>query len=286
MTPPNPSNTSTFSTSGQTIAFIGGGNMASAIIGGLIHQGWPAAHIEVVEPWADARAALLGQFGIHAQPQPSAHHLAHAALVVWAVKPQMFKEAALQTRAHIATTALHLSVAAGIRSSSIAQWLGTERIVRAMPNTPALIGKGMTALYARPPVDAAERQWIEQVIASTGEQLWVDEEAQLDAVTALSGSGPAYVFFFLETMTQAGVDMGLPPAQAHQLAVNTFAGASELARRSEESPAVLRERVTSKGGTTYAALQSLARNRVGPLFREALGAAQQRAHELGDEFGG
>lgn len=282
MFPPNPSNTSTFSTSGQTIAFIGGGNMASAIIGGLIHQGWPAAQIEVVEPWADARAALLGQFGIHAQPQPSPL-LARATLVVWAIKPQMFKEAALQARADTAT-ALHLSVAAGIRSSSIAQWLGTERIVRAMPNTPALIGKGMTALYARPAVDTAERQWIEQVIASTGEQLWVDEEAQLDAVTALSGSGPAYVFFFLETMTQAGVDMGLSAAQAHQLAVNTFVGASELARRSEESPAVLRERVTSKGGTTYAALQSLARNRVGPLFIEALGAAQQRAHELGDEF--
>lgn len=284
MTQPNTSDASTFSGSGHTIAFIGGGNMASAIIGGLVRQGLPPAQIEVVEPWADARAALLEQFGISAQPQSGAQ-LARASLVVWAVKPQTFKEAAQQTAPHTAA-ALHLSVAAGIRSSSIAQWLGSERIVRAMPNTPALIGKGMTALYARPSVHTAERQWIEQVIASTGEQLWVAEEAQLDAVTALSGSGPAYVFFFLEAMTKAGVEMGLPAAQAHQLAVNTFVGASELARRSPESPAVLRERVTSKGGTTYAALQSLEHNGVGGHFIQALRAAQERAHELGDEFGG
>lgn len=269
----------------NTIAFIGGGNMASALIGGLIRQGFPSTHIEVVEPWADARAALLQQFGIHAQPESGAP-LARASLVVWAVKPQMFKEAALQTCPYLPTTALHLSVAAGIRSGSIAQWLGSERIVRAMPNTPALIGQGMTALYARPGVSATERHNVEQVIASTGQQLWVDQEAKLDAVTALSGSGPAYVFFFLEAMTQAGVEMGLSAAQAHQLAVNTFVGASELARRSDDSPAVLRERVTSKGGTTYAALQSLEQNGVGSHFMEALRAAQKRAHELGDEFGG
>ena len=267
-----------------TIAFIGGGNMASAVIGGLLHQGLDASRIEIVEPWADARTRLHDQFGITAQEAPGPA-LARCALVVWAVKPQTFRDAAAQARPHT-QHALHLSVAAGIRSDSIAQWLGSERIVRAMPNTPALIGKGMTALYARPRVHTAERQWIEQVIASTGEQLWVAEEAQLDAVTALSGSGPAYVFFFLEAMTKAGVEMGLPPAQAHQLAVNTFVGASELARRSPESPAVLRERVTSKGGTTYAALQSLEHNGVGGHFIQALRAAQERAHELGDEFGG
>lgn len=259
--------------------------MASALIGGLIRQGLPPTQIEVVEPWADARAALLQQFGIHAQPESSAH-LTKASLVVWAVKPQIFKEAALHTCAHLSATALHLSVAAGIRSDSIAQWLGSERIVRAMPNTPALIGKGMTALYARPGVSATQQETVQQVIASTGQQLWVEEETQLDAVTALSGSGPAYVFFFLEAMTQAGVEMGLPAAQAHQLAVHTFAGASELALRSSDTPAVLRERVTSKGGTTYAALQSLEQNGVGPHFIEALRAAQKRAHELGDEFGG
>ena len=270
--------------SSAAIAFIGGGNMASAILGGLLRQGWTPDQIEVVEPVEAARTALREQHGVQAQAEAGTQ-LQRAGLVVWAVKPQMFREAAQQVAAHT-RQALHLSVAAGIRSSSIARWLESERIVRAMPNTPALIGQGMTALYARPGVDAAERQRVEQVLAATGELLWVEEEAQLDAVTALSGSGPAYVFYFLEAMVQAGVDMGLPRAQAHQLAVSTFAGASELARRSDEPPAVLRERVTSKGGTTYAALQSLEQNGVQQHFVRALQAARQRAHELGDEFGG
>lgn len=265
------------------LAFIGGGNMASAIIGGLIRQGVPPTQIEVVEPWAEARAALLQQFGITAQEQAGAQ-LQRAGLVVWAVKPQTFQEAALQTRAHTAQ-ALHLSVAAGIRSSSIAQWLNSESVVRAMPNTPALIGQGMTALYARPAVSSGQRALVEQVIAPTGQRMWVQDEAQLDAVTALSGSGPAYVFYFLEAMVQAGTEMGLSPEQAHQLAVGTFVGASELARRSDEAPAVLRQRVTSKGGTTYAALQSLEQDGVADKFIHALRAAERRARELGDEFG-
>ena len=265
------------------LALIGGGNMASAIIGGLIRQGVPPTQIEVVEPWAEARAALLQQFGITAQEQAGAQ-LQRAGLVVWAVKPQTFQEAALQTRAHTAQ-ALHLSVAAGIRSSSIAQWLNSESVVRAMPNTPALIGQGMTALYARPAVSSGQRALVEQVIAPTGQQMWVQDETQLDAVTALSGSGPAYVFYFLEAMVQAGTEMGLSPEQAHQLAVGTFVGASELARRSDEAPAVLRQRVTSKGGTTYAALQSLEQDGVADKFIHALHAAERRARELGDEFG-
>ena len=265
------------------IAFIGGGNMASAIIGGLIHQGLPASQIEVVEPWAEAREALRKHYGIEAQAEAGTA-LQRAGIVVWAVKPQTFKDAAAQAKAHT-QAALHLSVAAGIRSSSIAQWLGTERIVRTMPNTPALVGKGMSALYARPAVSAAERAQVEAILATTGEFLWVDSEKQLDAVTALSGSGPAYVFYFLEAMARAGTAMGLSPAQAHQLAVGTFVGASELARRSDESPAVLRERVTSKGGTTYAALQSMEASGVAAAFEAAMHAAEQRAHELGNEFG-
>jgi pyrroline-5-carboxylate reductase len=181
--------------------------------------------------------------------------------------------------------ALHLSVAAGIRSDSIAGWLGTERIVRSMPNTPALVGKGMTALYARPAVGAADRKQVEQVIATTGEHLWVELEPQLDAVTALSGSGPAYVFYFLEAMTQAGVEMGLGQEQARRLAVGTFAGACELARASDDPLELLRERVTSKGGTTYAALTSMEQDQVKARFVKALHAARQRAAELGDEFG-
>ena len=282
-TPPAPAHSSTTADNGPTIALIGGGNMASAIIGGLIRQGMSPTQIDVVEPWEDARAALQRQYNLTAQALPSAQ-LARAGLVVWAVKPQTFKEAAAQVRP-FTPDAVHLSVAAGIRSSSLVDWLDSERIVRAMPNTPALIGQGMTALYARPGISAAQRQQVEQVLAPTGQLLWVEDEVQLDAVTALSGSGPAYVFYFLEAMTQAGVDMGLSAAQAHQLAVGTFAGASELARRSDESPAVLRQRVTSKGGTTYAALQSMESDHISQHLQNALHAAQQRARELGDEFG-
>jgi pyrroline-5-carboxylate reductase len=265
------------------IAFIGGGNMAGAIIGGLIRDGLAAARIEVVEPVAEARAKLQTQFGITAQER-AGPALARAGLVVWAVKPQTFKDAAGQARPHTGN-ALHLSVAAGIRSDSIAQWLGSERIVRSMPNTPALIGKGITALYARPGVSADDQRRVEQVIATTGESLWVNEEVQLDAVTALSGSGPAYVFFFLEAMTQAGVEMGLTREQAYQLSVATFAGASELARASDDPPQLLRQRVTSKGGTTHAAISSMEQDQVQSLFMKALHAARQRARELGDEFG-
>ena len=266
-----------------TIAFIGGGNMASAIIGGLIHQCQPASQIEVVEPWAEAREALRKNYGIEAQAE-AGPALQRAGIVVWAVKPQTFKDAAAQARAHT-LHALHLSVAAGIRSDSISQWLGSDCIVRTMPNTPALVGKGMSALYARAGVSAAQRQSVEAIMATTGEFLWVNDEQQLDAVTALSGSGPAYVFYFLEAMARAGTAMGLTPAQAHQLAVGTFVGASELARQSDESPQVLRQRVTSKGGTTYAALQSMEHDAVAEKFMQAMQAARQRAHELGDEFG-
>jgi len=267
----------------DAIAFIGGGNMASAIIGGLLKQGLAASQIQIVEPWAEQRSKLKADFGITAQAAPDAD-LGSAGLVVWAVKPQTFREAAQQAGPHT-RQALHLSVAAGIRSDSMAVWLDTQRIVRAMPNTPALVGQGMTALFARPAVSAADRLAIERVIEPTGELLWLDHEAQLDAVTALSGSGPAYVFYFIEAMVQAGVDMGLSREQAHTLAVATFVGASELARASDEPPEILRARVTSKGGTTYAALSSMEQDDVKKHFMRAMHAARQRAAELGDEFG-
>ncbi len=267
----------------QPLAFIGGGNMASAIIGGLIQQGLPASAIEVVEPFEPTRESLRQRFGIEAQAA-AGPALARAQLVVWAVKPQTFKQAAAEVRTHIGD-ALHLSVAAGIRSDSIAGWLGTERVVRSMPNTPALVGQGMTALFARAAVTDADQARVEQVIRPTGESLWVQDEAQLDAVTALSGSGPAYVFLFLEAMIEAGTQMGLAPDQAKQLAIATFAGAARLARDSEEPPSVLRERVTSKGGTTYAALTSMQADQVPQAFIKAMHAACARAKELGDEFG-
>jgi len=265
------------------LAFIGGGNMASAILGGLIQQGLPPTSVEIVEPFEEARARLAQQFGITAQPAAS-QALARCALVVWAVKPQTFAEAAAPVRA-LAGQSLHLSVAAGIPSDSIARWLGSEAVVRAMPNTPALVGKGMTGLFARDQVDTAGRTLVEQVLSPTGKLLWVDHEAALDAVTAMSGSGPAYVFYFIEAMTEAGIEMGLPPAQAHQLAVGTFTGASALAEAASEPPSVLRARVTSKGGTTYAAISSLEVADVKAQFKAAIHAAEQRARELAVEFG-
>jgi pyrroline-5-carboxylate reductase len=276
-------NTPTPATFEQPIAFIGGGNMASAILGGLLKQGLPAAQVQVVEPWAQARERLAREFGV-APAAEAGPELARAGLLVWAVKPQTFREAAAAVAPH-AAGALHLSVAAGIRSDSIARWLGTQRVVRSMPNTPALVGQGMTALFARPGVSEADRRQVEQVLAPTGATLWVDAEQQLDAVTALSGSGPAYVFYFIEAMTRAGQEMGLPADKAQRLAIGTFCGAAELARASTDPPSVLRERVTSKGGTTHAALTSMEASGVAQRFVEAMHAACRRAGELGDEFG-
>ncbi len=268
---------------GKRIAFIGGGNMASAIIGGLINKGFLPAQIDVVEPFADTQQRLKATFGITAHERPGLF-LEEADLVVWAVKPQIFKEAAQPALIHT-LHALHLSVAAGIPSVSIARWLGTERVVRSMPNTPALIGMGITGLYPRPEVTAQDRLLIEQVVVTMGEYFWLDREDHLDAVTALSGSGPAYVFYFMEAMINAGVDMGLSPEQAQKLAVETFRGASALAHASIEPPEVLRQRVTSKGGTTYAALSAMEASHVKPLFMQAMVAAQNRAREMGLEFG-
>lgn len=267
----------------KRIAFIGGGNMASAIISGLIKQGLPTDLIDVVEPFAEARDKLQASFGITARHEAGAF-LLDAALVVWAVKPQTFKEAALAVAPHV-LGGLHLSVAAGIPSDSIAAWLGSERIVRAMPNTPALIGQGITGLFARPSITPNDKAFVEQVIATTGESIWLEAEDQLDVVTALSGSGPAYVFYFMEAMTMAGTEMGLSREQALQLAVATFTGASALAKASSESPQQLRQRVTSKGGTTFAAISSMEDNDVRALFIDAMYAARERAKELGDEYG-
>ncbi len=268
----------------QKIAFIGGGNMASAIIGGLLNKGFLPAQIDVVEPFADTQQRLKDSFGITAYPKPGVF-LESADLVVWAVKPQVFKEAAQPALIHT-LHALHLSVAAGIPTDSIARWLGTERVVRSMPNTPALIGLGITGLYPRPEVTAQDRLMVEQVAATMGEFFWVAREEQLDAVTALSGSGPAYVFYFMEAMVAAGIEMGLSPEQAQKLAVETFRGASALAHASIEPPEVLRQRVTSKGGTTHTAISAMEASQVKPLFMQAMVAAQNRAREMGLEFGG
>ena len=265
------------------IAFIGGGNMAAAIIGGLRKQGTPASAIEVVEPFEATASALQAQTGVAVHPL-AGDFLARAELVVWAVKPQVFKQAAQPVAPHT-RQALHLSVAAGIPSGSVARWLNTERVVRSMPNTPALVGLGVTGLYARSGVDAADRQWVDAVVGTTGKSVWVQDEALLDAVTAVSGSGPAYVFYFIEALMAAGQQMGLDAEQSRTLAIETFYGASSLARSSSEAPGVLRERVTSKGGTTFAALTEMDRLKLAAGLVEAVKAAQKRAHQLGEEFG-
>jgi len=264
-------------------AFIGGGNMAGAILGGLIRGGLPARQIQVVEPLAVARDKLAHEHGVAVHEQAGAF-LQEADLIVWAVKPQSFVQAAVPVRSH-AGQALHLSVMAGIRMAGIATATGAARIVRAMPNTPALIGQGMTGLYAAPGVSEDDRVCAEAVIRTTGDALWVAQESLLDAVTALSGSGPAYVFYVLEAMQAAGVELGLAPEQARHLATATFAGSAALAGQSSEPLATLRERVTSKGGTTHAAITALDNAGVQSAFIRALHAAALRAQELGDEFG-
>ena len=267
----------------ERIAFIGGGNMASAIIGGLVESGVARGAILVVEPLAAQRDKLKAAFGIEPQAAADAS-LAGSDLVVWAVKPQTFAQAAAPCADHVGQ-ALHLSVMAGIRSDAIARAVRSERVVRAMPNTPALIGMGIAGLYARAAVSGADRTRVEQLLAPTGRTLWVEREADLDAVTALSGSGPAYVFYFAEAMMAAAQEMGLTPATGRQLALATFAGATELALRSDEPAELLRERVTSKGGTTFAAIESLERDGLKAVIVKAVRAAQERARELGDEFG-
>ncbi len=273
--------TATFS-SLLPMTFIGGGNMAQALISGWLKQGISASQIHVVEPAAATREHLSQHLGVTCHEQATSD-LKASGMVVWAIKPQVFKQVALSLNGMF-PQALHLSVAAGVRSDSISRWLDTPSVVRAMPNTPALVGLGQTGLYAGPAVNASQREQVQVLMQAVGQSIWVEREELLDAVTAVSGSGPAYVFYFIEAMTKAGVSMGLTPEQAHQLAVGTFVGASELARSSSESPAILRERVTSKGGTTYAAITSMQEHQIEQLIAQAMQAARQRSVEMGQVF--
>ncbi len=261
------------------VAFVGGGNMASAIVAGLRRAGFDGRQLVVVEPVALSRERLAAEFGVRTLAQADSS-LASADVLVWAVKPQSFAQAAAALGTHGAG-ALHLSIMAGIRSDAIVGAASTQRVVRAMPNTPAMIGRGIAGLYARDAVDPAGRALAEAVLAPTGDLLWVAAEDDLDAVTALSGSGPAYVFYLIEAMIDAAQRMGLSAEQGKRLALATFAGAAALAARSDEPLQALRERVTSKGGTTHAAIASLQADGVADAMVRAVLAAQQRAAELG-----
>jgi pyrroline-5-carboxylate reductase len=271
---------------GFRLAFLGGGNMAAALLSGLQRDPASApAQTWVVEPDARRRAELETAFGVVALAEPGAA-LAAADLTVLAVKPQHARTACAQFAAATPVAdRLVLSIAAGIRIRDLARWLPGARLVRAMPNTPALIGAGITGLAAAAAVTPAERALATRVVEACGQALWFDDEAMLDAVTAVSGSGPAYVFYFIEALQRAAEDLGVTPEAALSLALATFSGASRLAAESGEAPGVLRERVTSKGGTTAAALAVLASHAVADQLLDAVRAAQRRAVELGDEFG-
>ncbi|CAG9176279.1 Pyrroline-5-carboxylate reductase [Cupriavidus laharis] len=271
-----------------TFGFLGGGNMATALIGGLIARGVPAGSIRVVDPFPDAQQRLARDLGVHASGAPDAAFGASDVLVL-AVKPQQFREAAASLLPHLPGTGagnLVISVAAGIRLQDMQRWLGgSTRLVRAMPNTPALSGMGMTGLTAPAGLSQQDRAIATAVAEAVGKCAWVDGDDQIDAVTAISGSGPAYVFYFIEAMERAATELGLSAQQGRELAVQTFLGAATLAGQSPEPVATLRERVTSKGGTTYAALTAMESAGIGDAFVRAMRAAAARGKEMGEEFG-
>ena len=266
------------------ITFIGGGNMAVALIGGLRKQGFSAAGMQIVEPVEEARTRLNDEFGVRCTPAIDAAALNCETLVL-AVKPQQMKEAIAPAAGKLAGQ-LVVSIAAGLRLADISRWLGGHRrIVRTMPNTPALIGAGITGLYADPSVELEGRMTAEKILGAVGRILWVEAESMMDPVTAISGSGPAYVFYFIEALETAAINLGLDAHAARTLAIETFLGAAKLAESSGDSVSALRERVTSKGGTTEAALKSFDADGIRTAIERGVQAANARGRELGDILG-
>jgi pyrroline-5-carboxylate reductase len=266
------------------LAFIGAGNMARAIIGGLIARGTSADEILAVDVDHEARALITKEHGVEAIDRPGPQ-LAHADAVIFAVKPQHMRDAALAVAPHL-RGCLVVTIAAGIRLMDLARWLGGyERLVRAMPNTPALVHAGVTGLFASDYVGVEDRATAQKLMAAVGAVAWFDAESDLDAVTAVSGSGPAYVFYVIEALESAARELGIEPEAARALALWTFAGATKLAVERGEDPAALRAQVTSKGGTTERALEVLDAGRVKERFAQAVRAAAERSREIGESFG-
>jgi pyrroline-5-carboxylate reductase len=269
----------------MNITFIGGGNMASALIGGLLPQGFKAESIAVVEIDAGARERLVSAFHVAAHGQIDGSAVDTADVVVLAVKPQQMREVARLLAPHVSRQ-LVVTIAAGVRLSDLSRWLGDYRkLVRVMPNTPALIRAGISGLYALPEVTPAEREHAQMLLGAVGKTLWCEREDMLDAVTAVSGSGPAYVYYFLEALEAAARELGFSATDARTLSYETFAGAVQLARQSSEEPAALRAKVTSKGGTTERALAHMEATAVKANIVAAVRAADARAKELGDSLG-
>jgi len=273
------------------ITFIGGGNMGRALISGLLVNGFKSNQISVVEANAVTSLKLHEDYGVQgiSALEQIAFDFSKNNVVVMAIKPQDFnlvaKGLAAKLKHASAPGPLVLSIAAGIRLIDMNRWLDHARCVRAMPNTPALIGKGITGLFADAAINTSDRTLAETICNAVGQSIWVAEEKLMDAVTAVSGSGPAYVFAFLEAMQSAGEKLGLDAASARKLAYATFEGATHLAQNSDEHAGVLRERVTSKGGTTAAALEVMKQQGWQEILEKAIEAASQRGKAMGDELG-
>jgi len=266
------------------IAFIGAGNMAASLIGGLRAKGLDASQIRASDPTAETRARVNAEHGIELFAD-NAEAIQGADVIVLAVKPQAMKAVCEALRPRLTGDQLVVSIAAGITCASMNSWLGPQPIVRCMPNTPALLRQGVSGLFATAQVSAEQRQQAQELLSAVGIALWLDQEQQLDAVTAVSGSGPAYFFLLIEAMTAAGVKLGLPPATAAQLTLQTALGAAHMAVASDVDAAELRRRVTSPAGTTEAAIKSFQAGGFEALVEKALGAAAHRSAEMAEQLG-
>lgn len=267
------------------IGFIGGGNMATALISGLANKLTAGNHIHVVDLNEDKLARLHAQYGVTTALTVS-DIISTLDVIVLAVKPQHLKETVAQLKPFVKPAQLVVSIAAGVRMVDLAKWLnGHQNVVRAMPNTPALIGQGITGIVAAPSVSEAQKKATDAILSAVGQTVWLDHEDLIESVTGVSGSGPAYVFYFMEAMQQAATELGLTPEQGIALAKQTVLGAANLALQSTDSVSVLREKVTSKGGTTFAALTTLDQHGVKDGIIAAVKAAAARGKALGEEFG-
>lgn len=265
------------------INFIGGGNMARAIISGLNQNGFKMANITVLELDAQKRLELAQDLNVQVTDTYAEFH--DTDVIVLAIKPQQLKQVCAQLKP-IISSQLIVSIAAGVRSKDISHWLGEYKaIVRVMPNTPAQIQAGVSALYAMPLVTETQRDQANKILAAVGKTLWLNDEAKMDAVTAISGSGPAYVFYFIEALEEAGISLGLETEEAKMLALQTFAGASLLATQSHTDVKTLRAQVTSKGGTTEQGILSLASANIKDIISKAAKAAADKSVTLGDLLG-
>lgn len=270
-----------------TIGFIGAGNMASSLIGGLLNKGYPCSSIFACDPSQEQLDRLRNSIadGRNIGLYNSSEHIGLADIVIFAVKPQIMQPVCLDLAAKLKPDCLVISIAAGISMQSLQSWLGDFAVVRCMPNTPALIQKGASGLYANAKVSEQQRTSAENIFNAVGIAHWVKREDLLNAVTAVSGSGPAYFFLFTELMTEVGVEMGLAPDVAQKLSVQTCLGAGQLASDSEDSLDLLREKVTSPGGTTQAAIKRFQSDDLKSIIRNAMQDCSNRAEEMANEFG-